>query len=71
MRLTLIGLGLGVLGAAAAAWTARGLLFGIRPLDPATYIGTAIVLTVVALAAAFLPGWKATRVNPVESLRAE
>lgn len=71
LRLTLIGLGLGVLGAAAAAWTARGLLFGIRPLDPVTYIGTAVVLTVVALAAAFLPGWKATRVNPLESLRAE
>jgi ABC-type lipoprotein release transport system permease subunit len=36
-----------------------------------TYLGTAVVLTLVALAAAFLPGWKATRVNPVESLRAE
>ena len=59
------------MGAAAAAWTARGLLFGVRPLDPVTYLGTAFVLTLVALAAAFLPGWKATRVNPVESLRAE
>ncbi len=71
LRLTLIGLGLGVFGAAAAAWIARGLLFGIRPLDPATYIGTTVVLTMVALAASLLPGWKAMRVNPVESLRAE
>jgi len=71
LRLTVVGLGLGILGAAAAAWTARGLLFGVRPLDPVTYIGTAVVLTLVAMAAAFLPGWKATRVNPVESLRAE
>jgi ABC-type antimicrobial peptide transport system permease subunit len=71
LRLTLIGLALGLLGAAAAAWGARGLLFGVRPLDPATYVGTASALTLVALSAAFLPGWKATRVNPVESLRAE
>lgn len=71
LRLTLVGLGLGVLGAATSAWAARGLLFGVRPLDPVTYVGTAVVLTLVALAAAFLPGWKATRVNPVESLRAE
>jgi ABC-type antimicrobial peptide transport system permease subunit len=71
LRLTLSGLALGVVGAAAAAWAARGLLFGVRPLDPVTYTGMAIVLTLVALAAAFLPGWKATRVNPVESLRAE
>ena len=71
LRLTLIGLALGVVGAAGAAWAARGLLFGVRPLDPVTYLGTAVVLTLVALAAAFLPGWGATRVNPVESLRAE
>jgi putative ABC transport system permease protein len=71
LRLTLIGLALGVVGAAGAAWAARGLLFGVRPLDPVTYLGTAVVLTLVALAAAFLPGWRATRVNPVESLRAE
>ena len=71
LRLTLIGLGLGVLGAAASASAASGMLFGVRPLDPVTFVGTAVVLTLVALAAAFLPGWKATRVNPVESLRAE
>jgi len=71
LRLTLFGLALGVVGAAAAAWAARSLLFGVRPLDPLTYGGTAVVLILVALAAAFLPGWKATRVNPVECLRAE
>jgi predicted permease len=71
LRLTLIGLALGVVGAAAASWAARGLLFGVRPLDPATYAGTVVVLTLVAVGAAFLPGWRATRVNPVESLRAE
>jgi predicted permease len=71
MKLTLAGLLLGLAGAAYSVRFARGMLYGIEPLDPLTFAGTAIVLALVALAAALLPAWRATRVDPVESLRAE
>jgi predicted permease len=71
LRLTVAGLAIGVLGAAAATYAARGLLFGVEPLDPPTYVGTLLALTAVALAAALIPALRATRVDPVQSLRAE
>jgi len=71
MKLTALGLLVGLVGGALAARTARGMLFGVEPLDPITFGGTAILLTLVALASALLPAWRATRVDPVESLRSE
>jgi predicted permease len=71
MRLTVIGVVLGLGGAAATTQVVRGVLFGIEPLDPVTFAATTIVLMLVALAAALLPAWRATRVDPVESLRTE
>lgn len=71
MRLTVLGIVLGLVGAAATTHVVRGVLFGIEPLDPATFAGTTIVLLLVAVAAALVPGWRATRVDPVESLRSE
>jgi len=71
MKLTALGLLVGLVGGALAARTARGMLFGVEPLDPITFAGTAVLLTLVALAAALLPAWRATRVDPVESLRSE
>ncbi|MGD8866264.1 MAG: ABC transporter permease [Gemmatimonadales bacterium] len=71
MRLTVLGIVLGLIGAAATTRVVRGVLFGIEPLDPVTFAGTTIVLLLVAVAAALVPGWRATRVDPVESLRSE
>ena len=71
MRLTVFGVILGLVGAAATTRVVRGVLFGIEPLDPVTFAGTTIVLLLVAVAAAIVPGWRATRVDPVESLRSE
>jgi predicted permease len=71
MRLTGIGLILGLIVAAATTSLARGLLFGVEPLDPLTYVLTAVILGAVALSAALVPAWRATRVDPVESLRSE
>jgi len=71
MTLAALGLVLGLAGAAATSQLARGVLFGVRPLDPFTYVATSFCLLVVALAAAALPAWRATRVDPVESLRSE
>ncbi len=71
MKLTGFGLALGMAGAAATTRFARGMLYGVEPLDLITFAGTAAILGLVALAAALIPAWRATRVDPVESLRAE
>ncbi|HLG05757.1 MAG TPA: FtsX-like permease family protein, partial [Gemmatimonadales bacterium] len=72
------GLGLGVAGIAVglvvAFVAARGLtalLFGVSPRDPASYLRAAAMLTVVAVVASYLPARRATRVNPLETLKAE
>jgi len=72
------GLGLGVAGIAVglvvALVAARGLtalLFGVSPWDPASYLGAAAMLAVVAVVASYLPARRATRVNPLETLKAE
>ena len=69
--LLLAGAGL-ALGTAAALLTApllRGLLYGIEPTDPLTYAGIAGVLLLAAGAASYLPGRRATRIDPVDVLR--
>jgi putative ABC transport system permease protein len=47
------------------------LLFQVEPFDPATFAAVAIGLLAVALLASYLPGRRATRVDPVVALRAE
>lgn len=49
----------------------RGMLFGLTPLDPATFIGVALVFAVVSTAAAAIPARRAARVDPLTALRAE
>jgi putative ABC transport system permease protein len=71
--LTLTGAGIlaGGIGAMLLTGLMRNLLFGVRPADPLTFIAVAVVLAVVAGLAASVPGVRATRVDPVEALRAE
>jgi putative ABC transport system permease protein len=71
LTLTAIGVVLGVAGAVAATQAITALLFGISPLDPATYLGVTAVLAAVALMACSVPAWRAARVDPVSTLRAE
>jgi predicted permease len=71
MRLTLAGLALGLAGAAATTRLLKGMLFGVESLDPATFLGATVFLAMTALAAALLPAWRATRVDPVDCLRSE
>jgi ABC-type antimicrobial peptide transport system permease subunit len=71
MRLTLLGAGLGVLGALAATRVLATMLFGISRLDPATYAGGVALLAAVALLACGLPAWRASRLDPARVLRTE
>jgi ABC-type antimicrobial peptide transport system permease subunit len=68
-RLTLWGLGIGLLLGVGFSRSLGGLLFGVGTTDPATYAGVMIVLGAVALLAAWLPLRRAMGVNPTVALR--
>ncbi len=69
MRLVGAGVGLGLVLVMASLGLLRGLVHGVSPRDPIA-VGTAVALLVtVGLAAAALPAWRASRVDPVEALR--
>jgi ABC-type antimicrobial peptide transport system permease subunit len=71
MRPALFGIGLGLLGALGLSRLMSGLLFGIEPSDPLTYVTVALVLAAAALVSCFLPALRALRVDPVNALREE
>jgi len=71
--LVLAGIG-AVIGLGAAAGLTRlmsSLLFGVKALDPLTYAGVAAILIAAATLASYLPARRATRVDPLDALRAE
>ncbi len=70
-RMLIVGLGIGIVAALAAARAARTLLFGLEPNDPATLVGASVLLAVVALVAAYLPAARASRLSPLAGLRSE
>jgi putative ABC transport system permease protein len=70
-RLFGIGIGLGALGVVASFSVIRSFLFGVTPLDPQVYIAVALILAVVTMLAAWLPARRASRVDPITTLRAE
>jgi ABC-type antimicrobial peptide transport system permease subunit len=65
------GLVVGVCLAAASAQLLRSYLYGLSPFDPAAYLQVAGILLLAAMMATWIPARRATRVNPVETLRAE
>ena len=71
LKLTLLGLALGGLGALALGRTLQSFLFEVRASDPATFAAIAVMLFLVAGLASFLPAYRAARVDPLRSLRYE
>jgi putative ABC transport system permease protein len=71
LKLALIGLGVGLLGAIALTRLMGALLYEIKPNDPLTYLIVSLVLMGVALMACWLPARRATRVDPMMALRSE
>jgi putative ABC transport system permease protein len=70
-RLALIGIAIGVVAAAALSRLVDEMLFGLTPLDPATFIGVSVLLATIALLASCIPARRATRIDPLISIKAE
>ena len=71
MALTAIGIAIGLAGAVAASRALVTLLFGVTRVDPPTYLGVVALLLGVSTIACWLPAWRAARVDPSITLRAE
>jgi putative ABC transport system permease protein len=71
LRLTAVGLGIGLALALALTRLMTGILFGISPTDPATFMAILLLLGIIALLACYLPARRATRVDPMVALRHE
>jgi predicted permease len=63
------GLALGVTGALFGASVIRGLLFGVAPRDPVTFVGVAITMAAIGLAACWIPALRASRIDPAITMR--
>ena len=69
--LLVVGLVVGTVLTLVAGREASTLLFGLKPWDPVTLAGAALLLAVVTVVASLIPSLRAAHVNPIESLRAE
>ena len=70
-RMAVVGIAIGVAGALGLTRLMKGMLFGVSASDPATFVGVAMVLIAVALAACWIPARRAMKVSPTEALRYE
>ena len=71
VTLALAGIGIGLVGAIAAARASSAFLFGVGASDPLTFLGVALLMLLVATAASYIPSRRALKVDPVVALRAE
>ncbi len=70
-KIALFGITSGIAGALVLTRLMTSLLFEVKPTDPATFAGVAILLALVALAACYIPARRAMRVDPMVALRYE
>jgi putative ABC transport system permease protein len=71
MLLAVIGIAVGIVGAVGMTRYLEGMLFGVTPLDPTTFFAVAVMFTVVAALASYVPAHRATRLDPLTALRWE
>jgi putative ABC transport system permease protein len=71
MRPIFLGIGIGLVSALALSRFIAGLLYGVKPMDPVTYLVVAGIVAVTALLASYFPARRALRVDPVTALRQE
>jgi putative ABC transport system permease protein len=71
MRLSLIGVGFGLVGAFALTRLLIGLLFEVSPIDPLTFATIPVLLVGVTILASWLPARRASRLDPIVALRAD
>ncbi len=71
VRLALVGIAIGLVAALLLTRVMRTMLFGVGATDPATFVLVPLLLLAVAALASYLPARRATRVDPIEALRAE
>jgi putative ABC transport system permease protein len=69
--LALIGSAIGIAGALSLSRLMSSQLYGVSPTDPVTFVGVSVLLTVVALAACYIPARRAMQVDPMVALRYE
>jgi len=71
MKPILLGVGIGLAAALALSRVVASLIFGVRPTDPLTFAGVSVLLVIVGLLATVLPAYRATRIEPIRTLREE
>jgi ABC-type antimicrobial peptide transport system permease subunit len=69
--LAILGIAAGLIAAIALTRFVSSMLYGLKPSDPTTLIAATLILLAVAIAAAYVPAHRASRIDPMQALRHE